>query len=342
MLLTERCNFRCKMCPIWKRPHKNELTQLEFEKIFSSKVLRDLVTLSMDGGEPFLRSDIVDIIKAAADRIPNLADLRLVTNGYLSDRIFSSLNEILSNTDLHISVKISVDGIESEHDKIRGVPGAFSRAILTLRRLKELRKKGLDISVSLGFTGLDENVHEIWELYERFGDEFEFFFKPRLSLQHGKFDSKSGLFYSISEQTNEILIKFSKYFMEKEFQGNLTLKQCSRKLFYKYQLDHLENPDLPSVPCSAYFSSLFIDALGNVFPCSAIWGVNPTQNLGNVREKPLDEIWYSSNSYEIRKKIKTGRCSCYSACDLAPSLATSKWPQILFDYIVHRFSSRAR
>jgi len=292
-----------------------------------------LVSLSLDGGEPFLRSDVVDIIKAVADRIPALADLRLVTNGYLSDRIVSSLNEVLSTTDLHISVKVSVDGTESMHDRVRGIPGAFSRAISTLRRLKELREKDLDISVSLGFTALDENVQEIWELYDEFGNEFEFFFKPCLSLEYGHFDSKSGTFYSISEQTREALIKFSKYFMEKEFQGNLTLKQCSRKLFYQYQLDHLENPDLPPVPCSAYFSSLFIDALGNVFPCAAIWKANPDQKLGNIREKPLDEIWYSPHSFKVRTKIKTGRCSCYSACDLGPSLATSKWHKILFNYI---------
>ena len=338
-IVTQNCNLNWAMCPLDRTiTVRNELNLQEIEDIFSSKILRNLINLSITGGEPFLRKDIVDIAMAAANHIPALKDLRFATNGTLTNKIVSSVNEILETTDLHVSVKVSFDGMESTHEKIRGIPGIFSKATSTLRGLEKLREKGYDLSISTGFTALDENIGEIWELYDKFGDEFEFFFKSAQVLkyqvvnpkQFGQSTDRSINVLPISEQTRKSLIKFTTFFLEKEFNDKASLWQSSRKMYYRYMLDFLKTPDIRPIPCSAGFSFFDIDSDGSVYACS-VSGLK----LGNVRKTPLDDIWYSPTAFEIRRVIKRGDCTCCTSCDLGPSIATSKWHKIVFDYLLN-------
>lgn len=337
-IVTQNCNLNCAMCPLDRTIRiRNELNLQEIEDVFSSKVLSGLINLSITGGEPFLRNDITEIAMAAANNIPALKDLRFATNGTLTNKIVSSVSEILETTDLHVSVKVSLDGIESTHEKIRGIPGIFSKATSTLRGLEKLREKGYDLSLSIGFTAFDENIGEIWELYDKFGDEFEFFFKSAQVLkyqvdnpkQFGQLTGRSINALPISEQTRKALIKFTTFFLEKEFNDKASLWQSSRKMYYRYMLDFLKTPDIRPVPCSACFSFFDIDSDGSVYACS-VSGLK----LGNVRETPLDEIWYSPTAFELRKVIKRGDCTCCTSCDLGPSIAISKWHKIVSDYIL--------
>lgn len=320
-IVTRNCNLKCPFCYAWRTPHKDELNLEEIKNVFSSRTLRNLISIGITGGEPFIRSDIVDIALAILDRIPNLTDLRFVTNGCLSEKIVSSIQEILDVTHSHVSVKVSVDGMESKHDEFRG-KGTFSKVIKTLEGLKELKKNYDDLSISIGFTAMDQNIDEIWDLYKRFGDEYEFFFKPAQSLPISEP-------LPISERTRQKLIEFTDYYLEKEFNNKRTsLWMSSRKLYYKYLLAFLKHQDVRPVPCSASYSFLTLDSDGTVRPCSV-----SSYKLGNVKDTPLDQIWYSSAASKIRRKIKRGECTCCTSCDLGPSILTCRWYAIVFNYL---------
>lgn len=322
-IVTENCNLRCPFCYAWRNPRKNEINLEEIKKVFSSRILRNLISVGLTGGEPFLRDDIVDIASAIAERIHNLHELRIVTNGFFSDKIISSVHKIMDITDLPVSVKVSIDGLESTHDKMRG-KGVFSKAMLTLKGLKELREDGHNLKISIGFTALDENIGEMWDLYEKFGHDFEFFFKPAQSMAVTDPCAR----VPISEKTQQLLIEFTNWYLETEFkEKKASLWQSSRKLYYKYLLDFIINKDVRPVPCSAAYSFLTIDSDGTVWPCSM-----SHIGLGNVRETPLDEIWYSPFAYEIRRKIQKGDCACLTSCDLGPSILTNRWYQIILDF----------
>ena len=324
-IVTENCNLRCPFCYAWRSPRLNELRLEEIEDVFSSKILRNLISVGLTGGEPFLRDDIVDIASVIAEHIRNLQELRIVTNGFFSDKIISSVHEIMDITDLPVSVKVSIDGLESTHDKMRG-KGVFSKAMSTLKGLKELKEDGHNLKISTGFTALDENIGEIWDLYEKFGHDFEFFFKPVQAID-GLSDPCRRV--PVSEKTKQIFIEFTNYYLDTEFkEKKASLWQSSRKLYYKYLLDFLINQDVRPVPCSAAYSFLTMDSDGAVWPCSVSHTV-----LGNVRELPLDEIWYSPYANEIRRNIQRGDCACLTSCDLGPSILTCRWYRIIFDYI---------
>jgi MoaA/NifB/PqqE/SkfB family radical SAM enzyme len=83
------------------------------------------------GGEPFVRSDLEEILAHAAHR--NL-HTTLTTNGTLIHRGRAERIAAVPPEKLHINV--SIDGLESAHDQIRG-SGMFRRTLEGYRRLRE-------------------------------------------------------------------------------------------------------------------------------------------------------------------------------------------------------------
>jgi len=73
--LTNVCQSRCKTCNIWElykiHPEKRneELILEEIEEIFRS--MGHIYVFNVSGGEPFLRSDITEIIAAACRLLSN-------------------------------------------------------------------------------------------------------------------------------------------------------------------------------------------------------------------------------------------------------------------------------
>ena len=327
---TLNCNLKCPFCYAWKTKHKDELGLQEIETVFSSKILKNLISLGITGGEPFIRKDIVDVVSVITDSIPNLMDIRFTTNGFYPEKIVSNISEIMDVTDSHLSVKISMDGVESTHDEIR-CEGSFSKAVTTLNGLKQLREEGNDLSISVGFTAVDRNIEDIWELYNTLGEDFEFFFKPAQTLPIAPGGCPP---LPISPKTRQLLISFTNFYMEKEFSRRESLWSSSRKLYYRYLLDFLRYPKVRPVPCSAAYSHFKLDSNGDVYACSV-----SSLKLGNVKNVPLDKIWYSPLSFKIRKKIKNGDCTCCTACDLGPTILTCKWHEIILDYINSLVSS---
>ena len=73
--VTYRCNSRCIMCNIWQIKNFPEINYEEYLKLPSS--LRDI---NISGGEPFLREDLVDIVRVIKRACPK-AKITISTNG---------------------------------------------------------------------------------------------------------------------------------------------------------------------------------------------------------------------------------------------------------------------
>ena len=93
------------------------------------------------------------------------------------------------------------------------------------------------------------------------------------------------------------------------------------------------NPNIMPLPCTAGFSDFYIDYNGDLHGC----GVLVMKPFGNVRETPIDEIWNSEAALNFRKWLKKGTCHCYTSCHVYPSLVTSKWKEIAYDYLRSKF-----
>ena len=90
------------------------------------------ISLTLSGGEIFLRKDVLDILDFATQRFY----VFLLTNGTLiSEKIAQKLKELGV-----LRVDISLYGKREIHDKITKTPGSFDKVMDSLRWLKKDRK----------------------------------------------------------------------------------------------------------------------------------------------------------------------------------------------------------
>ena len=84
--LTDRCNLRCIYCMpeqgVPKLIHEDILTYEELERLARLSVGLGIEKIRLTGGEPLVRKNIVDLIKALGE-IPGIRDISLTTNGVL-------------------------------------------------------------------------------------------------------------------------------------------------------------------------------------------------------------------------------------------------------------------
>ena len=77
------------------------------------------------------------------------------------------------------------------------------------------------------------------------------------------------------------------------------------------------------LPCKSLRSVVFVDAKGDVFPCT-VWD----RRLGNVLETPLYELLERAEAAAAREAIEADRCpGCWSPCEahltIVPAAPTS-------------------
>lgn len=173
--LTNRCNSRCVMCSAWKyaaegraRPDA-EISAEEIDTILARNAgrLRRVGRLSLTGGEPTLRRDVIEVIDVLTRRLPK-ASVNINTNGFDTERILDLTREILERR-RQISLFVSLDGRDDVHDRVRGVKGAFARTMATIEGLLAMktrttgdRRLGLEINFVLN----DLNAGELLPVFE--------------------------------------------------------------------------------------------------------------------------------------------------------------------------------
>ena len=153
--VTKRCNLNCRMCNS-NRSRQGEL-ELDLDDVAR---LADVLTqmgigvLILTGGEPFVRSDLVDVYRTFARRgiVP-----RLQTNGILADG-----DRLRQLVDLGLSeMTLSLDSLNEElQDDINGRRGTWRQTIEALARVscilpREANLSGVNVVVS------KRNVHEV-------------------------------------------------------------------------------------------------------------------------------------------------------------------------------------
>lgn len=281
--VTYRCNFRCGFCQYWKDPQGKlpEQTLEQFEYGASQLARIGSMFISLAGGEPLLRDDIVEIA-----RIINRWHLGFITtNGYL-------LTQDLAN-DLYDAglwgISISVDYSDSEkHDKRRGVKGAFKRAVQGLEYLARARRYDWQ-RVNLLAVLMHDNLKEMEELI-RIAAEYNAYFmvQPYCVLKTG--DAK---FICQDEEVSEKLLE-----LRSRYPNMLS------NPYFLGQFKHALNSGVPG--CKAGRAFFNIDSVGDVAICV------------EKRSTPVGNL-YKDNIIEIfkwmREESRVNKCKkCWYNC----------------------------
>lgn len=135
--VSNRCNLSCGFCSFWEHPveRREEMTIADFERVAAELSKAGAMVISIEGGEPLMRSDIAEIVRAFARAHHPI----LFTNGwFVTDR----LARRLWNAGL-TAVGVSIDYASAErHDAHRGQMGTFDAALRALDLLRETAPEG--------------------------------------------------------------------------------------------------------------------------------------------------------------------------------------------------------
>jgi mycofactocin biosynthetic radical S-adenosylmethionine protein MftC len=299
--ITYACNLSCSHCLTGSgKKAENELTTAQaftlIDKLAQSKIL--YVTLV--GGEPFMRPDIMEIIAYLA-KTGMRTDIS--TNGvYMPEKIIEKLRDLPI-----FQIQVSIDGIGENHDNFRGMKGAFKKACDTIIRLRDA-----GISTYISTTVTSKNIGEIEKIMDlaiELGcDAYKAI--PFLAAGRGKINNEQ---YCLSKQDTYRLSKIL-VTKQKELEGKLNIYSEST---FGFLFDEVKPQPRSNgyMICSAGYDILSIGADGTAFPCPFLHDFP----LGNLMELSMDEIWHQSETLEylrnMMKKDMTGECK---TCQYAP------------------------
>ena len=166
LFVTSRCNAFCQTCFYHEKLNQpGDMTFAQIEKV--SRTMPPITDLWLSGGEPTLRRDLSDIIDLfvannGVDRII------LPTNGLIKSRIYDVVDRALGNNPkIDLYLNIALDGYGKTHDRIRGVPGNWEKALDCIESLYPLKSKYTDrFRLNVNTVVCAENYTEIEMLSE--------------------------------------------------------------------------------------------------------------------------------------------------------------------------------
>ena len=162
--VTSRCNLRCQSCSIWRRP-TDELTIAEVNELADVAARMGCVQVSLGGGEPAMRDDLPDIVRAFQSRGMNT---RVLSNGVALTR-----RKIQRLIDAGLrEVSVSLDSLDPEtQDSLDNAAGAHKKRLENLLALAELlpRRGSLPLLNTVVTARNVEQLPQIVRFAERIG-----------------------------------------------------------------------------------------------------------------------------------------------------------------------------
>jgi radical SAM protein with 4Fe4S-binding SPASM domain len=161
LILTNRCNLRCKHCCVTAESindsiGKNEMDTTGFKKVIDKVIKSSPDRVILSGGEPMIRKDFITLLKYLRSRYNG--KISLSTNAILIDEF--NVNEIVQNID---KIDISIDGIDEETCSIVRGKGIFEKVIKAIGLLKAKNFNEIYLSMVFGDfnQGLEDKFKEL-------------------------------------------------------------------------------------------------------------------------------------------------------------------------------------
>ncbi len=253
------------------------------------------------GGEPFLNPDITDVSKNAKSLGLSRA---VVTNG---TAVPEGLIENIIREEIFDIIIFSIDGPENVHDNIRGVKGAFRKAVETLKNIQKLKKslklRRPKIYIYCTVSALNcDYLGEVFSLAQKL-DAAALKFLSASCLTEELIEKTNSLFCTQALSDHSYAVKKELKIPEKELpqiRKELTaLIKRSAEIGIKLIVENFLSEEKTSKECGIIKNDFVISAFGDIYPCPML----PELTIGNVRNKSLDKILTEPGTQDIIKNI---------------------------------------
>ncbi|MSS71646.1 MAG: radical SAM protein [Candidatus Latescibacteria bacterium] len=345
--VTSRCNSVCRTCFYWDSLNRSgDLTFDEIRKI--SATMPSFTDLWLSGGEPTLREDLVEIIDLFCAQ-NGVSSLRLPTNGLMTGRLEEIVDQVCSrhpNATFHVNV--ALDGHGATHDRIRGVPGNFEKALDSIRALSPRRARYPGLRLFVNSVICKENHDQLIDL----GD----FVRDHLSVDGHYFQiirgnaPDMGLMDVPTESLKAIYqnaMQLHRHYLSTTRERPSSIPPSVFEMYYlgtylftyETQFNNADRDALWAMPCTAGTTSAALDFDGKLRICEL------REPVGNLRDYDCDfnRLWESKVMKEEVGQMHRDKCDCTHICFLYNSLKTSsraRFWEIPKRYLKYRFAGQ--
>jgi MoaA/NifB/PqqE/SkfB family radical SAM enzyme len=310
------------MCNIWKQ-RGPELTLKEIEKLLNDPLFNSVKYCALGGGEPTLRKDLPDIARIMISKCKNLKSIGFSTNGLIPEIILEqskSIADVCQRANISFGVTVSLDGLKEIHDKIRGISGAFQKAIKTLKGLLELQKEK-KIGVGTNCVISKWNVNELFKFYKWLKNQKIKGDFATAEVRRRNLNEKAD--FLITKSQVPILRKFLE-FLQKEYPFN----------YHYYALSKTLQGEKRKLTCPFITEAISVDPNGDVYYCTN------SKLIGNVFQRDISSIYYDPQNLKYRKLIEKRICpDCLQDCFWSVSFYKSlniAIPFFLFSFLKYK------
>jgi radical SAM protein with 4Fe4S-binding SPASM domain len=284
--VTNRCNMRCSFCDFWPNgvAPSAELTVADYQRLSEEMARIGCFLVSVEGGEPTIRPDLVDIVAAfARHHLPVL-----YTNGWHVDHALASA---LFEAGVE-QVGVSIDFPDAaRHDAKRGLAGAWERAWRAVDHLAAVAPRG-GRQVHVMTVLLEENRAALPAMLAQSAARDVGHCLTLVSTSGYRRDGRVDRPPS-APVSDELVALFRRW-------PHLRLPET----YLEGVDDFLAGRPMPT--CRAGSQSFNVDHVGNVAPCIE----KIDRFVGNVREAPLSHLLARAASLD-----EVARCQdCWTLC----------------------------
>lgn len=291
------CNLNCLHCSVSAgEVRENELSFGDIMRFIDEFYAEGGMHIVISGGEPFARSDTVDIIEYATDYGMSTV---LLTNGTLLDE---EMIERLSQLKIY-EMQFSVDGLRETHDKFRNTPGCFDKTMESVRTASEKFK---NTRILVKSTVSKFNINEITDVARLAIDTGADMYAIQSLMPCGRAWQISEQYPSAGDMLNVVKDLIDLFQNDPKYSIGTQVKPVFLPVEVPSFFPYLGSCLSPTM--------VGIDSRGDIAPCSVM--TDTFLRAGNIKKKSLRELWRKSGLcekvMEILQREKKGICKkCY-------------------------------
>lgn len=337
--VTRKCNAACPYCFYLESTdcHNPDTAELSLEEI--RKIARSagkLMWLAFSGGEIYLRRDLTEISQCFYDQCqPSI--MLFPTNGLMPNLICRETEKILDHCrNSIVVVKLSLDGIGSDHDKFRNTPGNFEKVLETCRQLGKLLDIYPNFELGINTTLHSKNQDKLKEIID-YVSSLKNISTHTVSLARGNLKQES--YKDVDPENYQRMARLLNKNLKNKVKGTYRFKGARLKSAQDVLQRRLIHQTLTngekSIPCYAGNLNLVLTETGEVYPCEIL-----PHSFGNVRDHEYDLLKLSrtGKAEQIKKTISNSNryCrKCTHECNYMMNILfnPAMYPALLKEYI---------
>lgn len=277
--ITQRCNLHCPYCHASSKSKDYDELSLNYLLTIADKLTdAGVFEIVLNGGEPFLRKDIFDLIEYLKNK--NVL-LSVNTNGTRIDALKAA-----RLAELSMIVGVSIDGPDENVNSLTRGKGVFRH---TLEGIRALVDAGVTTHILTTVTRLNfDSIPDILRLTRSLG----LCVQTLQDLHPAGYGRATFEELKLTPEQEDAVLPLLKQ-LANDF-PDVTINTTELSYFAYHPIVEQHVPDqkrpLHLFQCTACTETLYIDAAGNLYPCVAL----PDMPMGNLLDEDFSTCWQDS------------------------------------------------